>query len=110
MRGSRSSRRRCRGRTGCPGTAVLTLVLMVLLAFTVVQLVAPGEPFDWFGADVRPGGWKGSEAWLYLATEFRAARRLRGCRGALLAARQAHPHRERGRPTPAQTEREPALD
>jgi len=53
-----------------PWHRALTVLLMILLAFTVVQLVAPGAPFDWFGADVRPDGWKGSEAWLYLATEF----------------------------------------
>ncbi|HEV7624536.1 MAG TPA: APC family permease [Amnibacterium sp.] len=48
----------------------LTVVLMILLAFTVVQLIAPGAGFDWFGADFRPSGWKASEAWLYLATEL----------------------------------------
>ena len=41
-----------------PWHRFLTIVLMVLLAFTVVQLVAPGAPFDWFGSDVRPDGWK----------------------------------------------------
>ena len=49
---------------------VLTVVLMILLAFTVVQLVAPGAPFAWFGADFRPSGWKASEGPLYLATEL----------------------------------------
>ncbi|MCU1473784.1 APC family permease [Amnibacterium sp.] len=48
----------------------LTIVLMILLAFTVVQLVAPGAGFDWFGTGFRPDGWKPSEAWLYLATEL----------------------------------------
>ena len=48
----------------------LTVVLMVLLAFTVVQLIAPGAPFAWFGADYRPEGWKAGEAGLYLATEL----------------------------------------
>jgi amino acid transporter len=53
-----------------PYHRVLTVVLMVLLVFTVVQLIAPGAPFDWFGADYRPDGWKSSEAGLYLATEL----------------------------------------
>jgi amino acid transporter len=48
----------------------LTVVLMILLAFTVVQLIAPGALFDWFGPDFRPEGWKASEAGLYLATEL----------------------------------------
>ncbi|GAA2753497.1 APC family permease [Amnibacterium kyonggiense] len=48
----------------------LTVLLMVLLAFTVLQLIAPGAPFAWFGADYRPDGWKASEAGLYLATEL----------------------------------------
>jgi amino acid transporter len=53
-----------------PFHRVLTVILMVLLAFTVVQLIAPGAPFAWFGADYRPDGWKASEAGLYLATEL----------------------------------------
>lgn len=48
----------------------LTVVLMVLLAFTVVQLIAPGAPFAWFAEDYRPDGWAASEAGLYLATEL----------------------------------------
>ncbi|RKR76612.1 APC family permease [Frondihabitans australicus] len=48
----------------------LTVVLMLLLAFTVVQLMAPGAFYDWFGADFRPDGWKASEAGLYLLTEL----------------------------------------
>jgi amino acid transporter len=53
-----------------PFHRVLTVILMVLLAFTVVQLIAPGAPFAWFGTDYRPDGWKASEAGLYLATEL----------------------------------------
>ncbi len=53
-----------------PYHRVLTVVLMVLLAFTVVQLIAPGAPFAWFGDDYRPDGWKAGEAGLYLATEL----------------------------------------
>lgn len=53
-----------------PYHRVLTVVLMVLLAFAVVQLIAPGAPFAWFGADYRPAGWKAEEAGLYLATEL----------------------------------------
>lgn len=53
-----------------PFHRVLTVVLMLLLAFTVVQLIAPGAPFAWFGADYRPDGWKAGEGGLYLATEL----------------------------------------
>jgi amino acid transporter len=48
----------------------LTIVLMILLAISVVQLIAPGAGFDWFGSDFRPEGWKASEAGLYLLTEL----------------------------------------
>jgi amino acid transporter len=53
-----------------PLPRVLTVVLMVLLAFTVLQLIAPGAFFDWFGADFRPDGWRASEGLLYLLTEL----------------------------------------
>lgn len=53
-----------------PFHRVLTVVLMLLLAFAVLQLVAPGAGFDWFGADFRPSGWKASEGWLYFFTEL----------------------------------------
>jgi amino acid transporter len=49
---------------------VLTIVLMVLLVASVVQLIAPGAGFDWFGSDFRPDGWKASEGGLYLLTEL----------------------------------------
>jgi glutamate:GABA antiporter len=48
----------------------LTIILMVLLAISVLQLVAPGAPLNWFGSDFRPDGWKASEAGLYLLTEL----------------------------------------
>jgi len=48
----------------------LTIVLMILLAISVLQLIAPGAPLNWFGSDFRPGGWKSSEAGLYLLTEL----------------------------------------
>jgi amino acid transporter len=53
-----------------PAHRILTVVLMILLAFTVVQLVAPGAFFDWFGSDFRPDGWKASENVTYLLTEL----------------------------------------
>ncbi len=53
-----------------PAYRVLTILLMVLLAFTVVQLMAPGAFFDWFGEGFAPDGWKSSEAVLYLLTEL----------------------------------------
>lgn len=53
-----------------PAFRALTILLMVLLAFTVIQLMAPGAFFDWFGADFRPDGWDASEGGLYLLTEL----------------------------------------
>jgi glutamate:GABA antiporter len=53
-----------------PFPRVLTIVLMVLLAISVLQLLAPGAPFNWFGSDFIPSGWKPSEAGLYLLTEL----------------------------------------
>jgi amino acid transporter len=49
---------------------VITIVLMVLLAASIVQLILPGAGFDWFGSDFRPDGWKASEGGLYLLTEL----------------------------------------
>jgi hypothetical protein len=43
---------------------------MILLAISVLQLIAPGAPLNWFGADFRPNGWAQSEAGLYLLTEL----------------------------------------
>ncbi len=48
----------------------ITIVLMILLAISVLQLIAPGAPISWFGPDFRPSGWSGSEAGLYLLTEL----------------------------------------
>jgi amino acid transporter len=48
----------------------LTIILMVLLAISVVQLIAPGAPLNWFGSDYRPSGWGKSEAASYLLTEL----------------------------------------
>jgi amino acid transporter len=53
-----------------PYARVLTVILMVLLAISVVQLIAPGAGFQWFGDDFRPEGWKASEAGVYLLTEL----------------------------------------
>ncbi|HEY8319703.1 MAG TPA: APC family permease [Amnibacterium sp.] len=94
-----------------PWHRFLTIVLMVLLAFTVVQLVAPGAPFDWFGSDVRPAGWKASESWLYLATEFLPLVVFIGV--GVLFWRLGKPTRIANAAaggTPARSEREPALD
>lgn len=48
----------------------LTVILMALLAFTVLQLIAPGAPFAWFADGYRPAGWNASEGGLYLLTEL----------------------------------------
>jgi amino acid transporter len=53
-----------------PFYRVLTVILMILLAASVVQLIAPGAGFEWFGSDFRPSGWKASEGPLYLLTEL----------------------------------------
>jgi glutamate:GABA antiporter len=53
-----------------PAHRTLTVLLMALLAFTVVQLIAPGAAMDWFGDDFRPEGWAASEGWTYLLTEL----------------------------------------
>jgi amino acid transporter len=47
----------------------LTVVLMVLLVITVIELFAPGAGMHWFSSDFAPAGWTHSERWSYLATE-----------------------------------------
>jgi glutamate:GABA antiporter len=53
-----------------PAFRILTIVLMVLLAITVVQLMAPGTGISWFGSNFRPAGWSASQGVTYLATEL----------------------------------------
>jgi amino acid transporter len=53
-----------------PAHRALTVLLMALLAFTVVQLIAPGAGMDWFGDGFRPAGWTASEGGTYLLTEL----------------------------------------
>jgi membrane protein implicated in regulation of membrane protease activity len=53
-----------------PAHRVLTVVLMVLLAITVVELMAPGAGMSWFGGSFAPSGWTHSERVTYLATEL----------------------------------------
>ena len=53
-----------------PGHRILTVVLMVLLAITVVELMAPGAGMHWFSSDFAPSGWAHSERVTYLATEL----------------------------------------
>src|SRR6201994_4532888 len=47
----------------------LTVILMVLLTVTVIELFAPGAGMHWFGPDFAPDGWSHSERLTYLATE-----------------------------------------
>ena len=47
----------------------LTVILMVLLVITVIELFAPGAGMHWFSSDFAPDGWTHSERWTYLATE-----------------------------------------
>jgi amino acid transporter len=53
-----------------PAFRILTIVLMVLLAITVVQLMAPGTGISWFGSNFRPAGWSASQGVTYLTTEL----------------------------------------
>jgi amino acid transporter len=53
-----------------PAYRSMTIVLMVLLVVTVVQLIAPGAGISWFGSDFRPSGWSASEGVTYLVTEL----------------------------------------
>ena len=75
-----------------------------------MQLVAPGGAVRLVRADVPRDGWKGSEAWLYLATEFLPLVVFVGV--GVLFWRLGKPTRiaNAAGTTPAQTEREPALD
>ena len=47
----------------------LTVILMVLLVITVIELFAPGAGMHWFSSDFAPEGWTHCERWTYLATE-----------------------------------------
>src|ERR1700727_2222916 len=47
----------------------LTVILMVLLIITVIELFAPGAGMHWFSSDFAPEGWTHGERWTYLATE-----------------------------------------
>jgi len=53
-----------------PAYRSLTVVLMVLLIITVVELMAPGAGMNWFGANFTPSGWVHSERVTYLVTEL----------------------------------------
>ncbi len=48
----------------------LSILLTLLILFSVVQIFFPGAGDHWFGADYRPSEWKASEKWSYLATEM----------------------------------------
>lgn len=52
-----------------PAARPLTVLVMGLLVISVLQLVAPGAPFNWFGADFRPSGWTYGQRGTYLLTE-----------------------------------------
>jgi amino acid transporter len=47
----------------------LTVILMVLLVITVIELFAPGAGMHWFSSDFAPDGWSHGERLTYLATE-----------------------------------------
>jgi amino acid transporter len=53
-----------------PAYRSLTVVLMVLLIVTIVELMAPGAGMSWFGATFAPSGWAHSERVTYLVTEL----------------------------------------
>jgi amino acid transporter len=47
----------------------LTVILMVLLAVTIIELFAPGAGTSWFGSNFAPEGWTHAERFSYLLTE-----------------------------------------
>jgi amino acid transporter len=47
----------------------LTVILMVLLAVTIIELFAPGAGMSWFSSDFAPEGWTHAERFSYLLTE-----------------------------------------
>jgi amino acid transporter len=53
-----------------PAHKTLSVLLMVLLAVTVVQIIAPGAGSTWFGSQFAPSGWTHSERWTYMLTEI----------------------------------------
>jgi amino acid transporter len=53
-----------------PAHRVMTVILMVLLVITIVELMAPGAGMTWFGSSFAPSGWSHSERVTYLATEL----------------------------------------
>jgi amino acid transporter len=53
-----------------PAYKALTVVLMVLLTVTVVQIIAPGTGSHWFGADFAPDGWNHGERVTYALTQI----------------------------------------
>ncbi len=53
-----------------PAFRIVTVVLMLLLAITIIQLMAPGAGVSWFGSNFRPSNWAGSERLVYLVTEL----------------------------------------
>ena len=47
----------------------LTVILMVLLIITIIELFAPGAGMSWFSSDFAPEGWTHAERFSYLLTE-----------------------------------------
>jgi amino acid transporter len=52
-----------------PWAPFLSVWLTILVLFASIQLVAPGWPTHWFGADYRPSDWAANENLKYLMTE-----------------------------------------
>jgi glutamate:GABA antiporter len=53
-----------------PYHRALTVLLMVLLAVTIIEIMFPGAGSSWFGSNYRPDGWNFNERWTYLGTEL----------------------------------------
>lgn len=53
-----------------PFPMALSVLLTLLILFSVVQIFFPGLGSEWFGEDFRPSAWKADEKWKYLATEL----------------------------------------
>ncbi len=53
-----------------PMASVLSIWLTLCIAFTAIQIIAPGLGVDWFGGDFTPKGWKPEERSTYLLVEI----------------------------------------
>lgn len=84
-----------------PAYRILTVVLMMLLAITAVELMAPGAGTTSFGSAFAPSGWTHSERFSYPAAEPNPVLGLHRRRRLLLDGRKEDPGRNRRLAAPA---------